>query len=292
MRFTSTVPPLRTILVLACLAGCGARSGLPGSDPPADGSGGAGQGGAGNGGSGGEGATGPCLAGEEVPCGTDVGECSLGKRVCVGDMFGPCEGELGPYTEACNGLDDDCDGAIDNGFGVGEACDGPDSDVCADDVMTCNGCTQGPNNVEVCNGQDENCNGIIDADCEVGDCQPTLLVTGSTPSDPGCIDFPVEAGSMGTLQYPCGGGAVTATLGSIQFTGSVQNGNVSLDGTAQVMGPDGCLWQTDHHIGGSIPAGTLTYSYSEHVVPQGPPKPCWSPCTEIGDVKIQWVAGQ
>src|SRR6185503_9141722 len=35
-------------------------------------------------------------------------------------------------SEFCNGLDEDCDGAIDNGFPVGSPCDGPDRDQCAE----------------------------------------------------------------------------------------------------------------------------------------------------------------
>jgi len=280
-----------TVLVVA--AGCGARSGLPGGEANEGGAGTGASGGGGNGGGGGTGGDpGPCVDGTVEACGSDVGECKPGTRTCVGDMFGPCQGAIGPVDEMCNGLDDDCDGAIDNGFHIGEACDGPDSDLCADDVMTCDGCTSGPDILEVCNGVDDNCNGIVDADCQVGDCQPTLLVTGSTPSSPSCIDFPVEAGSTGVIEYPCGGGSVTANLGGVQFSGSVNNGFVSLDGVAVVTGPDGCQWETDHHIQGNIPSGTLSYGYQEHVVSAGnPPKMCWSPCTETGSVDIQWLDG-
>jgi hypothetical protein len=266
---------LGLVLVPVMLAACGARTDLPVDRPPAEGEGGGG------------GSPAPCADGVIVACGLDVGECSPGTRVCVGDTLGPCQGAVGPFEEACNELDDDCDGVADNGFGVGTACDGDDSDACADDVMTCNGCTLGTNNVEICNGKDENCNGIIDADCEVGDCEPTLVVTGSTPSDPNCVDFPVEAGSEGVIQYPCGGGSVTATLGSIQFSGTVQNGFVDLSGTAQLIGPDGCTWQTNHFINGNIPSGTLTYSYTEFVV--NPAPFCWQPCTETGVVEIKWT---
>ena len=49
------------------------------------------------------------------------------------------------------------------------------------------------------------------ADCEVGDCKPTLIVTGSTPSSPNCIDEPVTMGSEGTIEFPCQGGPVTVT---------------------------------------------------------------------------------
>ena len=227
-----------------------------------------------------------CLPGEVLACGTDVGECELGARYCEDGVFGACQGAIDPIDELCNTLDDDCDGQIDNGFGLGQACDGPDSDLCADDEMTCDGCSLGEDNLETCNGVDDNCNTIIDADCDFGDCQPELLVTGSTPSSPDCIDFPVEAGSTGTIQYPCTGGPVSAVLGGIPFTGSVDNGYVTLSGTDQQIGPDGCLWQLDHTIDGWIPSGTVEYSYFETLLDNWPW--CWSPCTEVGTVDIHW----
>jgi hypothetical protein len=273
--------PCWKAVVVVTLLGC-SRSGLGIPDGESTTSAG------GSGGGGGP----PCIDGEVVPCGTDVGACELGEKTCHDGAFGPCIGDIGPVEELCNDVDDDCDGPTDEDFGLGGACDGSDSDLCADDIMTCAGCTVGPDTLEVCNGFDDNCNGIIDSDCEVGNCQPTLIVTGSTPSDPGCIDFPVEAGSTGTIEYPCGGGPVTAQLGSVSFTGSVTNGFVSLDGTAIIPGnqsPDGCTWKTSHHIQGVIGSGMLAYSYSEMVIIIPPGVSCWQPCTEVGDVKIDWL---
>ncbi len=286
------------LLVVEAVA-CGARTelyaGRVDHDPAhggmggdtSDGGGGQGQGGSGaNGGSGGVGGMIECLPGEVLICGSDVGECKTGLRQCVQGFFGGCEGEIGPVDELCNMLDDNCDGGVDEGFGLGLACDGPDSDVCPDDTMTCNGCSLGANNLETCNGIDDNCNGVTDQDCDSGDCQPKLLVVSSTPSSPNCTNFPVSAGSTGAIQYPCTGGPVSAVLGAISFSGSVTSGNVLLTGTEQMIGPDNCLWQMDHTIQGSLASGTLSYFYAETLL--SPPPGCWSPCTETGVVDVAW----
>src|SRR5690606_12555967 len=112
------------------------------------------------GGDGGAGGAEPCEGVESQPCGSTVGVCEQGVRRCQPDgFFGPCEGAYGPFEEVCNGFDDDCDGTSDDGFNLGAACDGDDSDLCNDDVITCGGCTHGPDTLEVCNGLDDNCNG-------------------------------------------------------------------------------------------------------------------------------------
>ncbi|MFU8802587.1 MAG: hypothetical protein ACNA8W_02150 [Bradymonadaceae bacterium] len=47
-------------------------------------------------------------------CGTDDGECSFGTLTCTNEAW-DCVGATGPQAEQCNGLDDDCDGVVDNG---------------------------------------------------------------------------------------------------------------------------------------------------------------------------------
>jgi hypothetical protein len=77
--------------------------------------------------------------------------------------------------EECNGIDDDCNDSIDEGFpGTGMPCDGPDSDECVDGVMVCLSdgsgtvCSDDANStVERCNGEDDDCDGVNDEDFPV-----------------------------------------------------------------------------------------------------------------------------
>ncbi len=181
--------------------------------------------------------------------------------------------------------------------GATQVC-GSDVGACKTGLTTCHDGVFGPcegavgPQPEACNGVDENCNGTVnDCDPGSGSCMPTLIVTGSTPSSPSCIDFPVMMGSQGTITYTCPGtgGTVTATLGGISFTGTVTNNFVTLDGFATISPPetpDGCTWQDHHHIEGVLQSLALTYTYSEMVIESPPGAQCWSPCTEQGTVQI------
>jgi len=42
-----------------------------------------------------------------------VGPCRAGLKVCTGEVWGPCEGQVLPAEEVCNDVDDDCDGEVD-----------------------------------------------------------------------------------------------------------------------------------------------------------------------------------
>jgi hypothetical protein len=87
--------------------------------------------------------------------------------------------------ETCNGLDDDCDGAVDEDFpGLGDPCDDGLLGACnGTGAYACNGAEDGIECVidmpgvspstEICNDLDDNCNGAIDE--------------GLTCNDPACV---------------------------------------------------------------------------------------------------------
>jgi hypothetical protein len=57
------------------------------------------------------------------PKGTNgIGRCRAGVQFCNNGKWGPCYKERRPSRESCNGLDDDCDGKVDNLSYTGKSC--------------------------------------------------------------------------------------------------------------------------------------------------------------------------
>jgi hypothetical protein len=150
----------------------------------------------------------PSLTGVGADC-TDTtrqGECRRGRTFCVGAAI-VCNSVVSPMAETCNGLDDNCNGVIDDAVpGTGVPCDGPDGDLCNEGVVACTGgsltCTDTTGtNVETCNGLDDDCNGRIDdgnpgggAPCDGADTdlclEGTLTCTGGVLV---CVEPPGDA---------------------------------------------------------------------------------------------------
>jgi hypothetical protein len=95
--------------------------------------------------------------------------CRPGTRTCpqlcnlAGNQYASCSGEVKPLaTDPCNGLDDDCDNKIDEGFvpadcstncGIGQT-------SCVNGQITCNSTPSNTDNT--CNNVDDDCDGLID----------------------------------------------------------------------------------------------------------------------------------
>ena len=124
-------------------------------------------------------------------CGaSNVGACHFGQLGCIGGGVS-CAGNQDPVFEICDGIDNDCDGVIDNGFN--KMTDPQNCGMCNNKCMfahanpncvagTCgigscqagfhnnngtlaDGCEFGPcfsSGAEVCNGLDDDCNGMVD----------------------------------------------------------------------------------------------------------------------------------
>ena len=150
--------------------------------------------------------------------------CSAGTLACAGKSGWVCQAPKPPGAEVCDGVDNDCNGKVDDGNlpGVGAACGGgPGKDpnappchqgvlTCTAGVLTCPG-AQGPV-LEVCNGVDDDCDGVVD---NAPTDAPNLVCSLTPPHD----KSPCTAG-----QPVCQQGAWTCVGGGIQPQPEVCNG--------------------------------------------------------------------
>ncbi len=197
------------------------------------------------------------IDGQVRSCGSAVGACTPGSQLCTGGMWGMCVGASGPWTEICNGVDDNCNGMVDEGDpGGGASCGSavgvctPGAEHCLGGALTCVGGTSG--SPETCDGIDDDCDGRIDegnpgggASCgpaAVGACRPGVMtcvagsvscVGGIGPSTEICngvdddCDGTVDEGNpeggapCGSDVGACMAGTTVCTAGTLSCSGSV-----------------------------------------------------------------------
>ncbi len=146
--------------------------------------------------------------------------------------------------EACNGIDDNCDGQIDEDLGETSCGLG----ACLRTVPNCTGghptvCVAGDPQPEMCNGIDDDCNGAIDDEvsnvtCGTGACARAATCENGMPAQ--CVPGDPQPESCNRIDDNCDG---TVDEG---FRAHVVNGTYSMlvgfhascDGSGERMGPD------------------------------------------------------
>jgi formylglycine-generating enzyme required for sulfatase activity len=115
-------------------------------------------------------------ASSRLPCEVGIGACQrVGEELCI-DGRVACDASVGEgIAERCNGLDDDCDGAVDEELGLGGVCEAGTGACAATGVLACMGdevaCDAQPGapSLEACNGVDDDCDGDTDEDFGLGE---------------------------------------------------------------------------------------------------------------------------
>jgi hypothetical protein len=147
------------------------------------------------------------------------GVCDAGAKACVSAAL-TCVSTIAPGSQAevCDGKDNDCDGASDNGFNVGASCTAGNGACQTSGAFVCDGLSatkcdavadmtkQGP---EVCDGLDNDCDGAIDnSPTDLGACNTGLeglCALGAYVCEPGGTRTCSTLVNVGDVAETCNG---------------------------------------------------------------------------------------